>query len=287
MMKITTCSLIFAFLLAINISHSQTATLTNPIGYDLSNLNLSKIPDSIKQKESTTYVFFDNNPLLDIYSSFLLMTNLEKISVYACRNVEHNFPWYNFPKLSYLDISFCGHLFVPRPIGQIENLIELRAAGNSIDSISTCLFNLQKLQWLDLSENYGIIISNLSVFIMDELEVLYLSRCKLSNFEVNLNSYENIRKLFLNGNEIEVFQIESASLNYLGLNDNKIKEIPKCIKDLPSIEAIDLSFNEITKLDINVKFPDSLKWIDLTGNSIEQAVINEFRILHPHIQIIF
>ena len=91
-----------------------------------------------------------------------------------------------------------------------------------------------------------------------------------------LSQSSSLKELDLTGNEI-LFKVFKGfnSLTNLNISKNKLKEIPQCITDIPSLKILDVSSNEISVLP---QFLSCLKHLEEINISY-----NKFNEIPPHI----
>ncbi len=143
-------------LLNVNVAFSQFMKTANTYSFDYKSKNIESIPDTAFMYPNTKYFNLDGNENLKLDSNFLIFSELEMISVSSCIGIDSLFPWDRFSKLANLDLSYLEYKKIPNSVYRIPNLTDLYIDGNYIKTISDSIFNLKNLEWLNLSENYGL-----------------------------------------------------------------------------------------------------------------------------------
>ncbi len=115
-------------------------------------------------------------------------------------------------------------------------------SNNIFDSIPK---NAKKIQ---LSDNLTGFPDELFRF-KDTLEILDLSRNKLSELPKNFKEFQKLKIAFFSENEFEVF--------------------PEILRDCPSLTMIGFKSNRLKKIPENA-FPKDLQWLILTDNDLEK-----------------
>ena len=161
----------------------------------------------------------------------------------------------------------------------------LKLNNNNITSIHTntfsCDFNLRNLRILDISNNN--LRNNINKNLFSDLE--HLEELNLNhNFISNLNSetyigLTNLKDLNLSDNRLvdldpNTFRPNLESLVSLNLERNRLRSI--CGFLTPTLEKLNLSFNEIKECDGEFRRLESLDSLHLDNNKLEQILSNLF-----------
>lgn len=105
----------------------------------------------------------------------------------------------------------------------------------------------------------------------DAVEVLNLSKQKLTDLSVNILKLRNLKELYLFRNELDQFPAgiaELKKLEVLNMSLNRIKEVPPEIKNLTNLESLYLNNNHLVQLPPEIGKLSSLKRLDLIGNEL-------------------
>ncbi len=237
---------------------------------DLSGNNINDI-GVLKELESLKKLYLIRNKIIDIS----VLRNLKDLQVL---------------KLSWNEIE---NIIVLKELKKLE---VLSLSGNNISDFSI-LRDLRNLRKLYLS---SIGIEDISFLReLKDLEVLYLSRNQINDFSV-LKDLKKLRELNLASTGLEdiSFLRELKDLEKLSISRNEIKELKieggfeslrqltiqgkverigfrerlkiglknLVIKDLKSLEKLDLSWNELTTIEL--KQLDKLRDLDLSSNNL-------------------
>ncbi|RIA93841.1 hypothetical protein C1645_690376 [Glomus cerebriforme] len=263
----------------------------------LSQNELERVPQSVKQSQMLSTLNLSSNRLRDLDHAQLEnvaeLTNLQadnnlltslpesfmKFQYLSILNVANNlfteFPPVicNIISLSELDISFNNISSIPMEIGKLVNLKRLFLIGNQITGILPASFEeLINLRKLDIRRNQ---ISNIDVLsLMPSLEVLLAESNNISI--VNLSS-SSLQKLNLPKNKLTQFSFTGtgSSISNLSLAYSKLIELPEGLfEQLLSLEKLDLSSNQLTKIPKSIGLLKKLVHFSCTNNTLS-ALPNE------------
>jgi adenylate cyclase len=238
----------------------------------LSTLNLSsnRLRDldhaQLENIAELTNLQVDNNLLTSLPESFAKFHNLTILNV--ANNSLTEFPPVicNIISLSELDLSFNNILSVPMEIGNLVNLKRLFLIGNQITgTLPESFKDLVCLRELDIRQNQ---VSNIDVLSsVPNLEVLLTESNNVCI--VNLSS-SSLQQLILSKNRITQFSLMGSSpITELSLAYSKLTELPdRLFENLLSLEKLDLSNNQLTKIPKSVGWLRRLTHFSCTNNTL-------------------
>ncbi|XP_058790030.1 protein artichoke-like [Phymastichus coffea] len=295
--------------------------------YSLLSLNLSynpliSMPNIEKLQSLTTLILDDYNPQRCLNNPYYT-SNYECSDTYTLK-VEHEYPqlthlsirkifinlfdidWKNnFPKLSYLDISYNSLSQAFDYLPQSLTSLTMRNVGMT----SLGILKLENLIYLDLNENKFQILSShlcyenyvLCLRNIINLQSLYIAQCSIEFIEADAFKYaEKLNQLDMSSNVFEEIPVETfellPALSLLNLSRNNLKTIPnfsnlqnltslymdsmvnkKLLSPdalenfplLPTLKIISLRFNELKTIPLSFlnKLPNLLE-LDLSSNRI-------------------
>ncbi|OQV19254.1 Protein flightless-1 [Hypsibius exemplaris] len=156
---------------------------------------------------------------------------------------------FELEELSILDLSHNELTRVPDDLDNVKTLIVLNLSHNSIEAVPTQVFlNLTGLMHLDLSNN------------------------KLESLPPQLRRLINLQTLNLSNNPLMHFQFRQlpslVNLNVLNLRNTKRNQtnLPPSLEMIPTLEEIDLSENELTRVPDCVYNVIQLRRLNLSKN---------------------
>jgi hypothetical protein len=109
--------------------------------------------------------------------------------------------------------------------------------------------------------------------VEDGQEELNLSQKGLTELPQEIGKLKNLKRLYLNHNQIRDFSdaiAELKNLTYLNLNNNKISEIPNVIAELKNLTYLNLSNNQISEISNIIAELKNLTKLFLTYNQISE-----------------
>lgn len=184
-------------------------------------------------------------------NAFKWLTNLENVLIYNIFFENHNTKLFeNSKNLRILNITNGNsNIFVE----EFQNLKSLTLRHQKIYEFDQKVFEkLYKLEILDLSRNFLIVVPNIS----SSIEYLNLDENLIEY--ININDFKNM-----------------INLKSLSLNKNRIKFIPLFAFDYaPKLTSLSLRHNNLSYFNIScVKKLRLLEYLDLEGNLISTKIV--------------
>ena len=182
--------------------------------------------------------------------------------------------------LEYLSVSFDNRYFslaygsgrnravlvtLPRQIGQLKKLKELRLSSNSIKTIPEGIGELESLRELDLSGNPLQALPK-SFGKLAKLETLDLSNTSLKTLPDSIGDLGSLQSLDLS--ESKMTELPDAignlkSLRSLDLSESKMTELPDAIGSLKSLRTLSLCNTDVRHLPATIGQLESLETLSL------------------------
>lgn len=158
----------------------------------------------------------------------------------------------------------------PASLDSLSNLIELDLSRNSLQKVPQCLYNMPNLRRLNLSENDITELSS-DLEFWKKLEVLNLSRNKLTNLPQQLCKLNQLRRLYLNDNQLDFDGIPSGigklcNLETFSASNNHLEMIPEGLCRCGSLKKLNLSSNRLITLPDAIHLLSDLDQLDLRNN---------------------
>nr|XP_018673264.1 vasorin-like [Ciona intestinalis] len=160
----------------------------------------------------------------------------------------------------------------PGLFSQLKELEVLILSNNKLTTITNDMFaGMPKLVRLYIEKNRLRTIAPKALFNMTKLVELKLSGNQLTNFP-KIKSCPKLRRLSLNNNKLARLQFDSLSevnLEELELSSNRLTQLPSTtFRDMSNFGVLDLSLNRIRRLPRIIKNMTSLHSLNLSCNSI-------------------
>jgi hypothetical protein len=242
----------------------------NVVKLNLSNNNLSHLPNSIKIFKSLNTLWLNNNNITDLPESMGDLTALEKL--YLAQNELASLPqsFGNLKSLKYLDLSENNFLTLPDSISNLNSLKYLNLSENKINYIPKSIGNLKALEELLLEANIVKILPE-TIENFTSLKLLNLGENEIKDLPESIKKLKTLRTFNLKKNNIEILPAligELKSLQELWLQGNQLKSLPASIGNLLSLKELDLSNNELKTLPASIRNLQSLKILTLKENKM-------------------
>ncbi|MEM1168484.1 MAG: COR domain-containing protein, partial [Cyanobacteria bacterium P01_H01_bin.35] len=224
---------------------------------NLSNNQLTSLPELISTFSNLTSLDLSNNQLTSLPESISQLSNLTELSL-------------NSNQLTSL----------PESISKLSNLTELSLNSNQLTSLPESIIKLSNLTELYLSRNQ--IYTNLpeSISKLSNLTKLYLNSNQLTNLPESISKLSNLTKLYLNSNQLTNLP-ESISklpnLTKLYLRDNPLETPPIEIAK-QGIEAIRKYFQQTQEEGIDYIYEAKLLIVGESGagkTTLANKVLNQ------------
>jgi Leucine-rich repeat (LRR) protein len=208
-------------------------------------------------------------------------TNLKRLSINNTRIQELPDSLAELTNLEFFSMSYSNLYWdslmtsLPRCIGQLRNLGQLRLSGNSIKIIPSEIGELKSLRELDLSGNP---LQSLPDSLADvlKLQILNLSETSLEKLPEEVGNLKSLRQLDLNSSPLKALPDTIGNLSKLetlNLSNTSLTGLPDSIGNLSKLETLDLSNTSLTALPDGIGGLNSLRTLDLEGTPMERLPV--------------
>ena len=225
---------------------------------DLSDLNLSNIPENISNLEMLDTLNIENNDL-DKFPNNIC----DLIDNYCYINSDNNQICNPFPEcILYVPNQDCDESLCPEGYRELSNkcyfesdLLIFIDIINLNESVST----FDDLDLFDQDWNFG------------RLKSLKLENKNLTSLPESIINFDGLRNLELSNNnltEIPEFIFEIESLRKIDFSNNLITTIPTLINELNNLRILRLSINSIDSFPIEISEMTKLREINLSYNQL-------------------
>jgi Leucine-rich repeat (LRR) protein len=184
---------------------------------DLSNMNITQLPESIGSLTLVQRIKLQNNRLNELPGSFA-----------------------NLVQLKWLDISNNAITSLPESFTMLWQLEHLEATDNNLVLLPESFGNLEHLHWLNLYYNRIATLPE-SIGNLKELRVLNLSTNQLISIPKSIGNLHSLNTMILSQNKLKELPDELGQLSklrFLNLTYNQLVDIPPSLSDLNCFESL-------------------------------------------------
>ncbi len=174
---------------------------------DLSNNQLSTLPDSFSNLSNLTWLDLSNNRLSTLPESITNLFNLTTLDLSNNRLSTLPNSFSNLSKLTWLYLSNNHLSTLPNSFSNLSKLIRLYLSNNRLSTLPNSFSNLFDLTRVNLSNNQLSTLPN-SFSNLSNLTWLNLSNNQLSTLPDFITTLSNLTRLFLCDNPLETPPIE-------------------------------------------------------------------------------
>lgn len=180
--------------------HSQRFKFIEDL--DLSNLNLTELPDEIALLSNLKTLSLNNNKLSTLPDSIGQLLQLEELQV--SNNQLQTLPQSigQLKKLKWIHLNDNQLKILPESIGQLHELIWLVLDKNKLQQIPESIDQLQKLKLLELNENQLKTLPQ-KIGQLRELHTLVLTDNQLQTVPESMSQLKNLRIFCLRKNKMQ------------------------------------------------------------------------------------
>ncbi|HEY9800990.1 MAG TPA: COR domain-containing protein [Leptolyngbyaceae cyanobacterium] len=254
----------------------EKARQEEAIKLDLSNMELTEVPEAIASLSVLQQLDLSGNQLSQLPEAIASLSRLQKL--YLSNNQLSQLPEAiaSLSKLQRLYLSNNQLSQLPEAIASLSELQRLDLSNNQLSYLTEAIVSLTGLKSLDLSENQLTKLPE-AIASLTGLKSLDLSKNQLTKLPEAITSLTGLQKLNLSGNPLRELPEVICSLTQLEellLSNNKLRTLPKGIGCLTQLKQLILGGNEITTLPEELSYLLNLEnfvlGYEAGGNPIEQ-----------------
>ena len=217
---------------------------------DLSNLNLTSLPDGIGKLTSLRTLILSNNQLTTLPTTLGRLINLKRLDLSGncLESVPETFG--ALTSLMALDLKYNQLSTLPNSFAYLGNLQSLNLSRNDLSVLPETFGLLASLHTLELESNHLSTLPN-SFGDLDTLVNLNLSDNQLSTLPESFGRLEVIEKLDLSENYLTALPDTFGSLNSLrtlNAKNNRLAHLPESFGSLGNLESLILKANQLKSL---------------------------------------
>ena len=223
--------------------------LRNVRDIDVSNNQLTTLPDDIGQLTQLTTLNLGHNRLSQLPASFVNLTNLK-----TC--------WLSNNQLDRL----------PNGFGKLRNLQSLTISENRLTELSADIGQLTSLQFLSIGKN-RLQTLPASFTQLTNLTDLHIGTNELTDLPGDIGKLRQLRSLSLRA--LPITQLPASfcaltQLQSLQITDTRLGKLPDNIGALTELRFVSLANNELIALPNSIGQWRGVTTLDLTGNPLER-----------------
>jgi len=248
----------------------KVAAQSKALVLDLSNLQLSRLPDSIGQLGHLRRLNLSNNQLSTLPNSIEQLTQLQGLDLRVNRLSTLPESTIQLAQLQELDLSNNQLNALPERIGRLARLQNLNLTENQLSSLTDCVEQLTQLQGLYLGGNRLSVLPE-AIGKLTHLEEMYLNANRLSALPDSIGRLAQLRELYLGGNQLSVLPEaigKLAQLRRLDLSNNQLSTLPESIGRLNHLRRLDLSGNRLNVLPESLGGLERLRSLAVANNDL-------------------
>lgn len=150
-------------------------------------------------------------------------------------------------------------------------LSKLILTANSIVNISEDISFLDKLSYLDVSDNKISVLPK-SLTQLTQLKYLNISKNKIQNLPEDIGDFQEMQQLLCTYNGIKSLpssMMSLISLTNLDLSHNELTKFPGSIEKLHALNQLDLSYNQISTMPFTLGNLQKLQVLNLSQNKLQ------------------
>ncbi|APJ04245.1 leucine-rich repeat domain-containing protein [Silvanigrella aquatica] len=199
--------------------------LKNLTYINLSDNNLSKIPEELRELNKLKTIILNGNKINEIPSWFAE----------------------EFPDLEDLRLTSCSLQEFPKNVLLLNKLKKLELRNNRLTSLPENIKNLQKLDRLELNNNKFSIFPE-ELLLLKNLTILDLGNNNISILPERVRNLRKLKQFHLFHNQIAALPKSIVQMNNLesfDLGQNKFTAVPLEIKEMEGIKYLSIGNNEL------------------------------------------
>ena len=243
---------------------------TNGTSLDLSDLELSELPESIWRLGSLTSLDVSGNQLVSLPESIGELDLLTSLDVSKNQLVSLPESIGGLGSLTTLFVFRNQLVSLPESIGGLGSLTSLDVSGNQLVSLPESIGGLGSLKSLDVSANQLVSLPE-SIGGLGSLTTLYVYGNQLVTLPESIGGLGSLTSLDVSGNQL-VSLPESIggldSLTRLDISRNQLVSLPEGIGGLGSLATLSVSGNQLVSLPEGIGGLGSLTTLYVYGNQL-------------------
>ncbi|AVH69016.1 leucine-rich repeat domain-containing protein [Nostoc sp. 'Lobaria pulmonaria (5183) cyanobiont'] len=250
----------------------EKARQEGAIELNLSNIELTEIPEAIASLTGLQQLNLDNNQLSELPEAIASLTGLQQLNLDNNQLSELPEAIASLTGLQQLNLDNNQLSELPEAIASLTGLQQLYLGNNQLSELPEAIASLTGLQRLDLDNNQ---LSELpeAIASLTGLQQLNLNNNQLSELPEAIASLTGLQQLNLNNNQLSELPEAIASLTglqLLNLGNNQLSELPEAIASLTGLQLLNLGNNQLSELPEAIASLTGLQRLDLGNNQLSE-----------------
>ncbi|MEH2352218.1 leucine-rich repeat domain-containing protein [Nostoc sp.] len=248
----------------------EKARREGAIELDLSNNQLTELPEAIASLTGLQELYLDNNQLTELPEAIASLTGLQQLDLHNNQLTQLPEAIASLTGLQRLDLHNNQLTELPEAIASLTGLQRLYLRNNQLIELPEAIASLTGLQQLFLQNNQLTQLPE-AIASLTGLQLLYLDNNQLIELPEAIASLTGLQKLYLNNNQlIELPETITSltGLQTLFLSDNQLTELPEAIASLTQLQKLNLENNQLTELPEAIASLTQLQVLYLRNNPL-------------------
>ncbi|MDZ8030288.1 leucine-rich repeat protein [Nostoc sp. DedSLP04] len=250
------------------------------IKLDLSNMELTEVPEAIASLNQLQQLDLSGNELMELPEAIAFLTQLQQLDLSRNQFTEITEAIASLTQLQQLDLSKNQLIQLPEAIASLTQLQQLDLSDNELTELPKMIASLTQLQTFDLCDNQLTQLPE-AIASLTQLQTLYLSNNQLTQLPEAIASLTQLQTLYLSNNQLTQLPEAIASLTQLqqlDLSNNELSALPEAITFLTQLQNLDLSNNQLTELPEAIGSLTQLQSLDLMANQLTTLPRSSFKL---------
>ncbi|MEH1857599.1 MAG: leucine-rich repeat domain-containing protein [Nostoc sp.] len=248
----------------------EKARQEGAIELDLSNIELTEIPEAVASLTGLQQLDLDNNQLTELPEAIASLTGLQQLDLHNNQLTQLPEAVASLTGLQQLDLHNNQLTELPEAIASLTGLQRLYLRNNQLIELPEAIASLTGLQQLFLQNNQLTQLPE-AIASLTGLQLLYLDNNQLIELPEAFASLTGLQKLYLNNNQlIELPETITSltGLQTLFLSDNQLTELPEAFASLTGLQKLNLENNQLTELPKAIASLTQLQVLYLRNNPL-------------------
>jgi len=250
----------------------QEVKRTRQTELDLSNMDLTELPDEVCELTALTMLDLSGNRLASLPESISDLTRLTELNLYDNKLTGLPESIGRLTALAHLDLGYNRLTSLVHSIGDLVALVTLDLPRNDLTRLPNSFGDLTALKRLDLRDNFLETLPE-SLGKLTALTYLDLWNNDLNALPESVGNLSTLLELDLYNNSLTELPASFGgltALTRLDLNGNRLTELPDSIGEIRMLTSLDCSSNDLAFLPDSICDLTELSFLGLQGNRLQE-----------------